>query len=179
MVKPMMDGSNRMKGPNVLPTLKADVEAKPSDLQSDYRRLLDLVEEGTSVIIRQRGGKPPITLIKNESWREAMIARAWLSMLSALVRYAVGRAQGSEANVCPTEFAWLELYEDYNDVRAFVDELSGSIMSAVNKTQTWDDVAAVVDEWSRSASLLEHADLVARFRKTKEKPTLDTPHSSS
>jgi hypothetical protein len=144
------------------------IDAKPTDLQRGYRRLLDLAEEGSIVNIRQTGGKPVITLVSNREWNEAMLARAWLSMLSAVVKYATGRILRQESPVCPSEFAWLQLYKSEDDVRAFVDELSGAINRAANGAQSWDEVDAVVHEWSRSAALLEHPEVMDRFCRTEE-----------
>ena len=144
------------------------VEAKPTDLQRDYKRLLNLAEDGAVVNITQRGGKPTCTLVSKEAWLDAMMAKAWLSTLSAVVKYATGRILKDESLICPSDFSWLQLY-DTDDVRAFIDELSGAINSVANRRLTWDDVDAIVEEWSRSAALLEHQELVDRFRKAKEK----------
>jgi hypothetical protein len=140
---------------------RSEATATPSELQSGYKRLLNLAAE-KPVHIKQRGGKPEITLVNKAAWHNAVIAKAWLSALSGVVQYAVDRVLHNSSTVCPSEFSWLRLYGE-NDVRAFVDELSGAILSVTNGTRTWDDVDAVVDEWCKSASLLEHTEILERF----------------
>ncbi|HET6274772.1 MAG TPA: hypothetical protein VFE16_02375 [Candidatus Cybelea sp.] len=149
-------------------TLDRAVDATPTDLQRDYKRLLTLAEDGGVVNINQRGHRPSCTLVSKEAWLDAMMAKSWLSTLSAVVKYATGRILNDPALICPSDFSWLQLYNT-EDIRGFVDELSGAINSVANRTLTWDDVDAIVEEWSRSAALLEHEELVDRFRKAKEK----------
>jgi hypothetical protein len=143
------------------------VDATPTELQTGYKRLLTLAAGGAVVSIRQQGGKPTIALVTKDAWLDAMMAKSWLSLLSAVVKYATGRILNDPSPVCPSEFSWLQLYGP-DDIRAFIDELSGAISGVANRTRTWDDVEAIVEEWSRSAALLEHEDLVDRFRKAKE-----------
>jgi hypothetical protein len=140
--------------------------ATPSQLQTQYRRLLTLAEDG-QVWIQQRGGKPTITLMNLSSWEDATRARAWLSILSAVVKYAVGRVVGEQFPVCPSEFSWLSHY-DTDDVRTFVSEFSGAIVNVMSTTGTWDDVDAVVEEWCRSAALLVNQEIRDRFRQASE-----------
>lgn len=150
----------------MIASLDRAVDATPSELQTDYRRLLDLAET-TPVDIKQRGKKPTIAMVNKETWRDAVIAKAWLSILSAVVKYATGRLLDDPKPVCPSEFAWLRLYGT-DDIRTFIDELSGTILSVVNGAGNWDHVHAVVDEWCRSAALLENKNLVERFKQASE-----------
>jgi hypothetical protein len=157
-----------MRQHNVRSTLDRSVDATPTDLQKGYKRLLALAAGGGVVSIRQRGDKPTIAMVSKEAWLDAMMAKAWLSTLSAIVKYATGRILNDPSPICPSDFTWLQLY-DTEDIRTFVNELSGAINSVANRTLNWDDVDAIVEEWSRSAALLEHQELADRFRKAKEK----------
>jgi hypothetical protein len=151
----------------MLSTRERGVDATPTELQKEYKRLLTLAEGGTVVSIRQQGGKPTIALVSKDAWLDAMMSKSWLSILSAVVKYATGRILNDPSPVCPSEFSWLQLYGP-EDIRAFIDELSGAINGVANRTRTWDDVEVIVEEWARSAALLEHEELTNRFRKAKE-----------
>ncbi len=134
-------------------------------LAKDTSRVLDDAAKGP--IILYRGNKPAITLVDRASWCDAAIAKTWLSTLSTIICYALNRFAGRTDAGYPSEFAWLRLFED-DDVRDFITELNAAVISALHTGRSWERVDAVVDEWRRSAALLEDDEMRARFSQTLE-----------
>jgi hypothetical protein len=104
-------------------------------------------------------------MVNREAWQEAASSSKWLSVFSAIVKYAVERINGEQNPSCPADFGWLSLFEPL-DVREFVNDLSGALNGVMQGLRPWDDVDAVVEEWRRSAVVLNDSELRRRFEET-------------
>lgn len=133
-------------------------------LSKETTRVLDDAAKGPVTLYRVR--KPAITLVEREAWCDANHAKHWLSVVSTVVRYTLERIRGEEAGY-PAEYAWLRRFSD-DELRDFIDEVTGAVSGALHTGRSWDGVDAVVEEWRRSAALLEDEELNARFQQTLE-----------
>jgi hypothetical protein len=140
--------------------------ASITDLQRRAKDVLDRAARAPVRVMRP-GKKPPITLVASDLWSEASSSRRRLSTFTSIVRYVVERRQKGDAAPYPAEFAWLRVF-DVDDLEEFVDELSGAMHGALHGGRTWVGVDAVIDEWQRSAAVLDDDALTTRFAQVLE-----------
>lgn len=124
-----------------------------------------LTAAATKTVTITRPKQADITLISRDRWQDASFSKAWLSQLSAIVKYTVEKASDVPNPALPAEFSWLTLF-DIDDVHEFVDELSSALQRVVQGLRPWDDVDTVVEEWRRSAIALSNEELQRRFQDT-------------
>jgi hypothetical protein len=143
-----------------MPDILDETIARPTDLQSGYKRLLASAACGP-VRIQQKGDAPDITMINRQVWRDAATSKAWIMRLSGVVNYAALRFLGRPNPVCPSELSWITSFDDQG-MREFVGELSAAILRAAQGGAEWSTVDAVVKEWMNTARLHGDKDVVER-----------------
>jgi prevent-host-death family protein len=134
-----------------------------SDLQRKTKQVLDDASKGPVSLSRRNA--PDITLVSSDLWNEATHARAWLSFVTSIVHYVVERAEKGEGAAYPAEFSWLRSFE-VPDLRDFLTELTAAVTGALHGGRSWELAEAVIEEWRRSAAVLEDAELSERLKHT-------------
>lgn len=124
-----------------------------------------LTEAASKPVTITRPKATDITLISRDRWQDASISQSWLALFSAIVRYAAETFMGVSGPTCPADFSWLTLFEK-EDLREFVDELSTALQGVALGLRPWSDVNTVVEEWRRSAIVLNDQELRRRFKDT-------------
>lgn len=140
----------------------AETLTTATKLSKDTTRVLDDAAKGPVTLFRSK--KPAITLVERDAWCDATQAKHWLSVVSVVVLYTLGRIKGEEAGY-PAEYAWLRRFSN-DELRDFINEITGAVSGALHTGRSWDGVDAVVEEWRRSAALLEDDELNSRFKQT-------------
>lgn len=134
------------------------------DLQRNTKDVLDTAEVRPVSIPRDRA--EPITLVRRELWTRAASALDRMTEAVAFMSFVSGtRARGSKEVPYPAEHEWLRAF-DADELSEFLGEYSHAMRAAVIGARPWKDVDDVVEQWRRSALVLQDAELMGRFQRT-------------
>jgi len=136
-----------------------------TDLQRDMKRVL-LEAEQRPVSVPRPGGTA-ITIVNRDSWTNATQAHDWLMRAASVMLYILMRVRSQPAEP-PTDFSWLKLFDDPDDLRDFIEEFGTALQNATAKMRPWSDVDAVVAEWHKSAIAIADERLQERFDQARD-----------
>ena len=134
------------------------------DLQRNTKDVLDTAEARPVSIPRDRA--QPITLVRRELWTRAAKALDRMTEAAAFMSFVSDtRAQNGKEVPYPVEHEWLRAF-DADELSEFLGEYSHAMRTAVIGARPWEDVDDVVEQWRRSALVLQDAELMERLQRT-------------
>jgi len=105
-------------------------------------------------------------MVNRNTWTNATQAQEWLTKTASVMLYILMRAREQAAEP-PTDFTWLKVFDNIEDLREFTEELGTALQNASAGVRPWSDVDAVVMEWHRSAVAVADEQLQARFEQAR------------
>lgn len=140
-----------------------------SELQKHTKAMLDRASRHPVSIPRERKGDA-ITLVNRALWHQALSAMEETKTLAAVALLLSDTLKHLEQRRYPSDLAWLTEFDE-DDLQEFFGEYAAAVMSAVTGTASWDTPTVVIEQWRRSAALLQNPEL----REHLENETRNTP----
>jgi hypothetical protein len=131
-----------------------------TQLSNETKSLLDHASREPVIIQRERQLEP-IMLVNRRVAHRAFAAATLLEQVTAVLQYALNRTIGNTASY-PMEFEWLQAF-DVEDVQEFAKEFVAAVKRVVRDDHPIDEVNTVIDQWRKSASILEDSTLRERL----------------
>jgi hypothetical protein len=137
-----------------------------SELQKHTKAMLDRASRHPVSIPRERKGDA-ITLVNRTLWHQALTAMESMKTLAGVSLLVSDTLKHAEHRRYPSDLAWLADF-DKDDLQEFFGEYASAVMGAVTGTRSWDTVEIVIEQWRRSAVVLQDEELRERLTREAE-----------
>jgi hypothetical protein len=137
-----------------------------SELQKHTKAMLDRASKRPVSIPRERKGDA-ITLVNRALWHQALTAMESMKTLAAISQLLSDTLKHTERRRYPSDLAWLAEFDE-DDLQEFFGEYVTAVMGAVTGTRSWDTVDTVIEQWRRSALVLQDEGLRERLTREAE-----------